>query len=43
MIEKKMKAFSGVAWPDMDGLGCYDMVLELHFSTLRLDGSSKLS
>jgi hypothetical protein len=37
-----MKAFSRVAWPDMGGQGCYNMVLEIHFSTLSLDGPSKL-
>jgi hypothetical protein len=38
-----MKAFSGVAWPDMGGRGCYNMVSELQLSTLSLDGLNKLS
>jgi hypothetical protein len=42
-VEQRMKEFSGVAWPDLGGRGCYNMVLELQFSTLSLDGSSKLS
>jgi hypothetical protein len=42
-VEQRMKAFSGVAWPDLGGRGCYNMVSELQFSTLSLDGPSKLS
>jgi hypothetical protein len=40
---ERTKEFSGVAWPDMGGRGRYNMVSELQFSTLSLDGPSKLS
>jgi hypothetical protein len=40
---ERTKEFSGVAWPDMDGRGCYKLVSELQFSTLSLDGPNKLS
>jgi hypothetical protein len=38
-----MKVFSGVAWTDMGGRGCCNMVSELQFSTLSLDEPSKWS
>jgi hypothetical protein len=41
--EKRIKTFSGVAWPDMGGRGCYDMVSKLQFSTLSMHGLRKLS
>jgi hypothetical protein len=31
----------GVAWPDLEGWGCYKLVSELRFSTLSLDGPYK--
>jgi hypothetical protein len=40
---ERMKVFSGVAWPDMAHRGHYNMVSELQFSTLSLDGMNKLS
>jgi hypothetical protein len=40
---ERTKELSGVAWHDMDGRGHYNMVSELQFSTLSLDGPSKLS
>jgi hypothetical protein len=40
---ERMKEFSHVSWPDLGGRGCYNMVSELQFSTLSLDGPSKLS
>jgi hypothetical protein len=42
-VEQRMKAFFVVAWLDMGGRGCYNMVSELQCSTLSLDGPSKLS
>jgi hypothetical protein len=42
-VDQRMKDFSSVAWLDLGGRGCYNMVLELQFSTLSLDRSSKLS
>jgi hypothetical protein len=41
-VEQRTKTIFGVAWPNMGGRGCYNMVSELHFSTLSLDGLSKL-
>jgi hypothetical protein len=38
---KRMTMLSHVACPNMGGWGCYNMVSELHFSTLSLDGLSK--
>jgi hypothetical protein len=43
MLQYGIKAFSGVAWPDLGGQGCYNMVSELQFSTLSMDGPRKLS
>jgi hypothetical protein len=40
---ERMKVFSHVSWPGLGHQGCYNMVSELHFSTLSLDGLSKLS
>jgi hypothetical protein len=40
---ERTQDFFGIAWPDMDGKGRYNMVSELHFSTLSLDGPRKLS
>jgi hypothetical protein len=42
-VEQRIKPYSGVAWPGLVGQGCYNMVSELHFSTLSLDGPSNLS
>jgi hypothetical protein len=42
MLSRETKVFSGVAWPDMGGRGCYNIVSELQFSTLILDGPGKL-
>jgi hypothetical protein len=42
MLQYCIRAFSGVAWPGLGGRRCYNMVLELQFSTLSLDGLSKL-
>jgi hypothetical protein len=38
---QSIKAFSGVAWPDLGSWGCYNMVSKIQFSTLSLDGPSK--
>jgi hypothetical protein len=35
------RVFDGVAWPDLGGWGCYNLVSELQFSTLSLDGPCK--
>jgi hypothetical protein len=40
---EREQEFSGVAWPNMDGQGHYNMVSKLQFSTLSLDGPRKLS
>ena len=40
---ERMKAFSRVSWPNLGGRRHYNMVSELQFSTLSLDGPSKLS
>jgi hypothetical protein len=40
---ERMKDFSSIEWPNMDGQGRYNMVSELQFSTLSLDGPNKLS
>jgi hypothetical protein len=39
---ERKKEFYGVAWPGVDGRGCYKLVSELQFSTLSLDGLNKL-
>jgi hypothetical protein len=35
--------FCCVSWLDLGGWGRYNMVLEIHFSTLSLDGPGRLS
>jgi hypothetical protein len=40
---ERTKVFSHVSWPDLGGRGRYNMVSELQFSTLSLDGPNKLS
>jgi hypothetical protein len=40
---ERMKELSEVTWADLGGRGCYNMVSEIQFSTLSLDGLSKLS
>jgi hypothetical protein len=42
-VDQRIKEFSGVAWLDRGGRGCYNMVSELQFSTLSLDGRESLS
>jgi hypothetical protein len=42
-VEQIIKVFSRVAWPALGGRGCYNIISELQFSTLRIDGSSNLS
>jgi hypothetical protein len=41
-VKQGIKTFYGVAWPGLGGRGCYNMVSELQFSTLSLDGLRKL-
>jgi hypothetical protein len=36
-----IKAFSGVAWPNLGGRGCYKMVSEPWFTILSFDGPGK--
>jgi hypothetical protein len=43
VLQREHKEFSGIAWSDLDGWGCYNMVLEFQFSKLSLDGPRKLS
>jgi hypothetical protein len=40
---ERTKAFSRVACLSVDGRGCYNMVSEIHFSTLSMDEPIKLS
>jgi hypothetical protein len=40
---KRMKEFSRVSWLDLGGQGRYNMISELQFSTVILDGPSKSS
>jgi hypothetical protein len=40
---ERMTEFSRVSWPGLGGRGRYNMVSELQFSTLSLDGPNKLS